>query len=140
MLEAINLQIFKTALIIQKAHAQAGGETGGGGSRPFARKVITNPLNTDSITDLLGAVSNFLFAISIPIATIMILWGAFLILTAAGRPAQIEKGKKAILWAVVGFGLVAISGGITFIVQDILSGGGGGNYVPNCNFTPGVPC
>jgi hypothetical protein len=94
---------------------------------------LENPLQYDTLQEILSAVAGFLFTISIPIVTIMILIGAFQILTAAGNEERIRRGKRTITWAVVGFLVVLIAGGVTQLIENLLSdsGGGGGCYT-NC--------
>ena len=80
---------------------------------------IENPLNFDTLTDLLIAVSKWLFKIAIPIVTIMILYGAFQMLTAAGNPEQFSKGKRTILYAIIGLVVVLIASGIPDLIKQL---------------------
>jgi len=59
--------------------------------------------------------------ISAPIAIIIILYGAFQILTSAGNSEKMEAGKKTITWAVIGFALVVAAGGLAEIIRSIFS-------------------
>lgn len=81
---------------------------------------ICNPLGTDTFEGLLDVITNFLFLISIPIVSIMILYGGFKMLTAAGAPDKIEAGKKTIIYAVVGFMVIILARGAALIIKDIL--------------------
>ncbi len=83
---------------------------------------INNPLQFGTIPDILNAISGFLYALALAFVTIMVLWGGFQILTAAGSPAQIEKGKQTLLWAVIGTVVILIAGGIAGVIKDILGG------------------
>lgn len=90
--------------------------SGGGGG-----KTIDNPLRYGSLSDLLTGIAGQLYIIAIPIVTIMVLYGAWLILTAAGDPARLGQGKKTILYAIIGFIIVLIAGGIPALITQILS-------------------
>ncbi len=92
-----------------------------GGTNPLDLQII-NPLNAGTIPDILNAVSGFLYALALAFVTIMVLWGGFQILTAAGSPGQIDKGKQTLLWAVIGTVVILIAGGIAGIIKDILGG------------------
>ncbi len=81
---------------------------------------LPNPLCVGSITELLNNIIKGLLVIAIPIVTIMVLYGAFLIMSSAGDPGKIETGKKTILYAAIGFAILLIANGITFIVKDLL--------------------
>ena len=74
------------------------------------------------ITELVEAISNWVFYIGIVIFPLIILWGAWTFMTAAGRPDKIETGKKIIFWAIVGLAIILFSRAIISIVQSILIG------------------
>lgn len=72
---------------------------------------------------LLDKVTDFLISVSIPIAGLMILWSAYQILTAGGNPEQFNKGKRTIMYTLIGLGVVILSKGVVTIVTDLLSTG-----------------
>jgi len=94
----------------------------GGSSQPTGVFLIKNPLKAGTIPEILDAVAKFLFNIALAFVTIMVLWGGFQILTAAGRPEQIDKGKRTLLWAVIGTVVILIAGGIADLTANILGG------------------
>jgi len=80
---------------------------------------IKNPLKWNSFTELLNAVINFLFYLTIGIAPIMIIVAGFYFVTAQGKPEKINTAKKIILWILIGLlvvigakGLIALFGQI----------------------------
>lgn len=83
--------------------------------------LIDNPLRFDSLSSLLVEIGQQLYLVAIPIVTIMVLYGAFLMLTSGGDPAQFNKGKKAILYAIIGFIVVLVAGGIPTLIKGFLS-------------------
>ena len=80
---------------------------------------LPNPLGVTSLTELLDKVIDGLIILAVPIVIIMVLWGAFLIITSAGKPEKVQQGGKAILWAAVGFGILLLSQGITDIIESL---------------------
>ena len=62
-------------------------------------------------------ISFILLALAMPFAVIMILWGGILMVTGAGNPGQLEKGKSYLTWAVIWL-VVAFAGWI--IVDTII--------------------
>lgn len=113
MLPILNLLKFK---LLQVTLAIEGGETSapGGG--------IKNPLEgLDTLEQVLNAIADFLFTISIPIVVIIIIVGAFQFLTAGGNEEKIRKGKRTITWAVIGFAVILISGSIAELIKNLLS-------------------
>ncbi len=84
---------------------------------------LINPLGTDStIGDVIKNVLGGLQLIAIPIVAVMILVGGFQIMFAGGDPEKFKTGKKTILYTVVGYAIILIASGISFIIQEILSG------------------
>lgn len=69
---------------------------------------------------LLDNITNYLFLIVAPLAGLMILWAAFQILTASGDPAKLDTGKKTIVYALIGLGIVILSKGIVAIITGLL--------------------
>lgn len=87
---------------------------------------INNPLKYGTLPEILNAVAVFLYRISLPIITIMVLVAAYQMLTAAGDPAKFAKGKKTFIYAIIGTVVILVAGGISQLVGNILSGSSGG--------------
>jgi hypothetical protein len=56
------------------------------------------------------------------VAAFFVMWGAFLSMSAAGSPHQMERGKAAIVNALAGFAIVLLARVIAGIVQDSIGG------------------
>lgn len=86
--------------------------TGGSGSgTPAAATTIEpreldNVLGTSSIPELLARIITIFTGISGSIALLMFVYGGVLWLTSRGNADQVEKGKKAIVWAVIGLAII----------------------------------
>jgi len=90
------------------------------GSNPTGLNIkAPGTLPTDVCT-LLTKISDFLFLIVAPLAGLVILWAAFQILTAGGDPAKFATGKRTLVYALVGLGIVILSDGIVDIVIGLL--------------------
>lgn len=81
---------------------------------------LPNPFGICDLTDLAQKIINALLIIAAPIVTIMVLWGAFLIITSAGDPKKIGAGRSTIVWAIVGFGILLLGQGIVSIIESLL--------------------
>jgi len=75
----------------------------------------------DSITSIFPIVLNFIFDISIPLTTIMVLIAGFRILTSAGDPERVAQGKRGLFYAAIGFAIVLISGGAGALIKNVLA-------------------
>lgn len=82
--------------------------------------VFVNPLRAQTFAAVLNTVLNFLFGMSLVIAPLMILAGAFMFVTGGGNPEQVSRAKKTLIWTIIGFGVILLSKGIVFAIQNIL--------------------
>lgn len=85
---------------------------------------LDNPLGSNDMgfEEILCKIGNWLIQIGAPIAVFMILVGAFFIMISGGEPDKLNKGKKIILWTVVGYAILVIGWGIAKIIANILGG------------------
>ena len=79
-----------------------------------------NPTQTNTFKDAVDKVINLIFRAAIVIAPLMIVVGGFFIVTATGNAEQINKGKKIILWTIVGFVIVLLARGISDLIEIII--------------------
>lgn len=84
----------------------------GGDSSTYTLATIKNWLEKD--------VLNLLLTIAAGVAIIMIIYGAFMYLTAYGNEEQAEKGKKTILWTVIGIIVIILADLIKNTIVGIL--------------------
>lgn len=112
-MSSIKSLFFGGMFSVERAMAQ-GGET------PAS---LGNPLKFDNIPDVLVAIGDFLFTLGVPLAILFILIGAFQFMTAGGNEERIKKGKKTLLWAIIGLIIILLASAITSIIQDVLCDG-----------------
>jgi hypothetical protein len=79
-----------------------------------------NPLACTDLGCVAGKIISAIYYISIPIVSIMVLWGGFQILSAGGNPEQVKTGGKTILYAAVGFIVILLAGGVVDIIKSIV--------------------
>jgi len=68
-----------------------------------------------------ATVTDWIFVILLSIAVILVLIGAINILTAAGDPLKLGKGRDYILWAAIGLVVAFFAKAIPAIVRAILT-------------------
>lgn len=86
---------------------------------------IENPLQAESLEDLIYGIIDFIWKVATAVAPLMIVIAGFYFLTAAGNPQQIDTAKKIILYTVVGYAIIMLSAGLILVIKEILGGGGG---------------
>lgn len=69
---------------------------------------VPNPLEWDSVAELIYALIDVIFTLAVVIAPLMIIVAGFYFVTAGQNPAQINTAKQIILWTLVGL-LITIS-------------------------------
>jgi hypothetical protein len=121
VLLALSLPLFVSATQHTQVITPPGGtplpiRTSGGGQTIE----IPNPLQARTFEDLVSALNRWLLVIAVPILTLMIFIGAFQIMTGAGNPEKITQGRHTITYAIIGYALLLISSGITFIIKEVL--------------------
>ncbi len=97
--------------------ALAAGKSDTSGDGP----TLTSPLGSGStIYTLINNIVNFLITLSVSIALIMVLYGAFQILTSGGKPDQVKTGRQTIVYALVGLVIVIIAKGLIGVVESVV--------------------
>lgn len=103
---------------------------------------IDNPLGqqNQTVADIIRAVTGAFQILAGGVATVMVLWGAFKILTAGGEPKKFEEGKHTIVYAAIGLAIVFLAGGVVSLVASFLGDAGintderlGGSHAPAVN-------
>ena len=84
---------------------------------------LPNPLGLKTIIELLDRIMGFIFIMSIPVATIMLMYAGFQYITSAGNPKNIPAISKMIQYTLIGFFVVLAARGIISVVQSVLLDG-----------------
>lgn len=72
-----------------------------------AAGTLQNPLvNINSFSELIEAILDIVVKIGVPIALLAIIYSGFLFVVAQGNEEKLETAKKALLWTVVGTGVL----------------------------------
>lgn len=86
----------------------------------LAQITIENPLKAKTFEELTGNIINFIFYIAIAIAPLMIIIGAFYILTAGGDEKRVTIGKNIITYTLIGLAIVMLAKGIVAVIKQII--------------------
>ena len=118
-LSAIFALTLLSAISISAALAQSSGT---GSNPPSTTITIENPLGAGAtIETLLEKIINFLaFQIGPIVAVAMILYAAFLMITAGGDENKFKLGRKTLLYTLIGYGILLLSNGLILVIKDLL--------------------
>lgn len=88
---------------------------------------IKNPLSSeiDSIPAFIEAIINIVLVVGVPIVVLAVIYVGFLFVKAQGKPEEITKAKKALLYTLIGaallLGAFVIANAIGKTVDEIKS-------------------
>ena len=82
---------------------------------------IVSPVKHPTLMALLEYLVRLLFWLGVTGMTLIVVYGAFLMITAGGDPAKFGKGQKVITYAVLGLILILLSWAIVAIIRSVLS-------------------
>jgi len=72
------------------------------------------------VLDPIYTAMDYVFTITMVLAVLFVIVGAFLLMTAAGDPEKMGTGRNWIVWALVGIAIAVISKVIPIIVQAVM--------------------
>jgi magnesium-transporting ATPase (P-type) len=85
-----------------------------------AQIVIDNPLRYASIQELIDAVIKFIFLIALVVSPLMIVIGAFYLMTAAGDPGRVKTAKTIFLYTAVGLFVIFLARGLVALIRSAM--------------------
>ena len=88
--------------------------------RPTGVVCYCNPLSGDGLESITDPIIDFIFKISIVVVPVLVVYGAFMIITAAGDPEKIKQAKAMIFWTLIGFTIVLLSRGVSDLIEVII--------------------
>lgn len=96
----------------------AGDKTAGDNSGSTVN--LTNPIGSDSIPALIGRVITAVLGVVGSLALLMVIYGGFTWMLAAGNSEKIKKGRDIIVWAMLGLVVIFTSYALVrFVITSI---------------------
>jgi len=89
-------------------------------SGPGVPTKYDNPLLAENIIQFIGQMIVLFFTASLYFAVLMILVGAYFIITSNNIPTRVTKGKKIIMWTLIAVAILLTSRGIIELVWMLL--------------------
>lgn len=84
---------------------------------------LINPLQSNSIADLINNIAGIATDIGLPVAAFFIIWAGFLFATARGNEEQLKKAKNTFKWTIIGtvvlLGARVLADAISEFVQEL---------------------
>lgn len=83
---------------------------------------IRNPLEHDTIEEVIMAVLRFLQRLALIATPIVIVIAGFYFVTAGGNPEKIKQAKNMIMYALAGLAIILIAEGIVALLREVIGG------------------
>lgn len=83
---------------------------------------FTSAFGNATITDVLNRLIDYGLAIAASLAAVMILWGAFQIMASKGDAKKVTDGRRTILYALGGLGIIILARGLVAIFRGLIIG------------------
>jgi hypothetical protein len=79
-----------------------------------------NPLEYETFGELVDAIISFIFYVAVVAAPLMIIIGAFYLLTAGGDPKRVGTGKNVIIYTLIGLAIILLARGIIAVIESVI--------------------
>jgi hypothetical protein len=79
-----------------------------------------NPLEYETFGELIDAIIKFIFYIAVVVVPLMVIIGAFYILTAGGDPKKIGTGKNIIIYTLIGLAIIMLARGLIAMIESVI--------------------
>ncbi len=86
-----------------------------------AQITIPNPLNYDSVEELIKAIIDFLWTLALVLVPLLVVIAGFLFITAGGDPQKVTNAKRMITYIIVGFLVIASAKGLITLIQTVIN-------------------
>lgn len=81
---------------------------------------IDSPIRAKEFQTIIVSIADWAAAIAAPLATLMVIYAAYLYLLSGGSEESTTRAHKAITWAVVGLIVVLVSKSLALLLQNVL--------------------
>ncbi|MCR4275300.1 MAG: hypothetical protein NUV83_00890 [Candidatus Wolfebacteria bacterium] len=127
IVSAIIFAVFTTSIFVEKVLAVSGGgvntaapgggvdSVGGGNGQLF------NYFGSGSTLDsVLSKIIDYFIGVSVSVAVIIVIYGAWKMMTATGDPKKFQEGQKTVLYAAIGLLVILLARGIIGALYGII--------------------
>ena len=81
---------------------------------------LTNPLQWDTVEDLIKAIATFLRNLALAVTPIIIIVAGYYFVTSMGDPARITSARKMVLYAMIGLGIILVAEAIVVLIKTVI--------------------
>lgn len=91
-------------------------------SLPFLTQAVQlkNPLQYETIPDLINAVIDWLFVVALVIVPMVIVVAGYFFIASGGDPQKVTQAKNMVIYALIGLLIIILSRGIIALIKTIV--------------------
>jgi len=82
--------------------------------------VPTNVTSITAVIKIINTIANYVFAILLALAVVMLLLAAFNWLTSGGSEEKVGSARKMLIWALVGIAVALAAKGLVKIIEALI--------------------
>jgi hypothetical protein len=83
---------------------------------------LVNPFKFETIEELIGAITGFIFQLALVIAPVMFVIAGFFFMTSGGEPEKVRKAKSLFFYTLIGLIIVLTASGLYSVIISVLGG------------------
>ena len=84
---------------------------------------LPNPIRCNTATCLIGQAVRYILGIIAILATLMFIWGGFIMLTSGGNAQRVKQARETLTWAAIGVIIILLSWAIiSTVLRAIIRG------------------
>jgi len=84
----------------------------------YADGTIINPIHANTVQEFIGNILTGVIRIGMPVVALAIIYSGFLFVSARGNTEKLTKAKSALLYTIIGAGILLGSWAIAQIISD----------------------
>jgi len=77
----------------------------------------------EDVIAIIDTAATWLFAIILALAVVLLLYAAFLWMTAGGDETKVATARKCLIYALVGIGVAFLARGLVLVIEQLVTGG-----------------
>lgn len=81
---------------------------------------IPRVTEAETFEEFIMNIIDFFFTIALALVPLIIVLAGIFMVTSTGNPEQFEKGKKIIIYALIGLVIILISKGLIALIEQVL--------------------
>lgn len=82
---------------------------------------ITPPIPPTTIWELIERLLTVAFNLAIPLTVGVVIYGGYLYITSLGNEKKIQQAHKALIWGLIGFGVILIAKAVPPLIKEFLT-------------------